>query len=103
VQNASHANISGSNAPLPGDKLTLVVNGLAAAGASVDPSRVHVTVGGLDIRVAIVSQVSNTATYQVQFTLDPAVTTGAKVPVTVSIDGRTSLPVYIPINPAPGN
>ena len=101
VQNASHANISASNAPLPGDKLTLLVTGLAAAGTAVDPGRVHVTVSGLDIPAATVSQVANTATYQVQFTLDPAVTTGAKVPVTVSIDGRTSLPAYIPINPPP--
>ena len=103
VQNASHANLSASNAPLPGDKLTLLVTGLATAGTTVDPGRVHVMVGGLEIPVAIVAQVSNTATYQVQFTLDPAVATGAKVPVTVSIDGRTSLPAYIAINPTPGS
>jgi len=103
VQNASHASVSASNAPQPGDMLTMLVTGLAAAGATVDPGRVHVTVGGMDIPAAMVSQVSNTATYQVQFTLDPAVTTGAKVPVTVSIDGRTSLPTYIAINPTPGS
>ena len=103
VQNASHANISASNAPQPGDMLTVLVTGLADPGSTVDPGRVHVTVGGIDIPPAMVSQVSNTAHLPVQFTLDPAVTTGAKVPVTISIDGRTSLPTYIAINPTPGS
>jgi hypothetical protein len=37
----------------------------------------------------------------VQIKLAATVATGARVPVTVTIDGRTSLPFYIPINPAP--
>jgi len=37
----------------------------------------------------------------VQFKLDASVTTGAQVPLTISIDGKTSLPVYIPIVPLP--
>ncbi len=101
VQDSSGNSVSASNATQPGNTLTLMVTGLAAAGATVDPTTVQVNVGGLNVTPAAVSEVSTTSTYQVQFTLDPAVTTGAKVPVTISINGKTSLPVYIPINPLP--
>jgi hypothetical protein len=43
-----------------------------------------------------VTEVSGTS-YLIQFTLDPAVPTGAQVPLTISIDGKTSLPAYISI------
>ena len=41
----------------------------------------------------------NATSYLIQFTLDQAVPTGAQVPLTVSIDGKTSLPAYISIAP----
>jgi len=59
-----------------------------------------VTAGGVDIPAAIV-QPGLGNVFQVQFKLAATVSTGARVPVTVTIDGRTSLPFYIPINPAP--
>ncbi len=97
VENAAGAKIGASDVPQPGDQLTLLVTGLAATGTSVDPTTVQVTAGGVNIPAAVVSEVSKTATYQVQFTLDPAVAGGAQVPVTVSINGEISLPVYIAI------
>ncbi len=101
VQDSTGNGISPSNATQPGNTLTLLVRGLAAAGATVNPATVQVNVGGLNITPAVVSEVSTTSTYQVQITLNPAVPTGAQVPVTISINGKTSLPVYIPINPPP--
>jgi len=102
LQNAAGAPVAVANAPQPGDSLTLLVTGLGAAGAAIDPKTVLVTVGGVTRMAAVVSEVGSTATYQVQFTLDSSVPTGAQIPVTVSVNGKTSLPIYIPINPPPG-
>ena len=102
VKNAVGAAISATNTPQPGDSLTVVVAGLSAAGTKIDPTTVQVTVGGVTDMAAVVSEVGTTSTYQVQLALDPSVPTGTQIPVTVSINGKTSLPVFIPINP-PGN
>ena len=101
VQDADGAGIAASAAPQPGDSLTLLVTGIAAVGATVDPTTVRITVGGVSRMAAVVSEVGNTSTYQVQFTLDPSVPTGAQVPVTITTGVKTSLPVFIPINPQP--
>ncbi len=101
VQDSSGNSISASNATQPGNTLTLVVTGLAAAGATINPASVQVTVGGARSTPTVVTEVSTTSTYQVQFTVNPAANTGAQVPVTISINGKTSLPVYIPIKPLP--
>lgn len=101
VQNAAGAAVVASTAPQPGNQITLLVTGLGAAGTTIDPTTVQVTVGGVTRMAAVVSEVGTTSTYQVQFTLEPSVPTGAQIPVTISVNGRTSLPVYIPINPSP--
>jgi len=100
VLNAANAAVSSSNAVEPGDPLTILVAGLAAAGSTVDPRSVQVTVGGVVMLATAVSALDN-GQFRVQFKLDPAVTTGAQVPLTVSINGETSLPAYIAINPPP--
>jgi len=103
LQNAAAAPIAAANAPQPGDSLTLLVTGLAPAGTTIDPTTVRVTVGGVTRMAAVVSEVGTTSTYQVQFTLDASVPTGAQIPVTISVNGKTSLPIFIPINPPSGN
>lgn len=100
VKNSSNVNVDASQPPQAGDKLSVLVTGLADPGANIAPGRVHVTVGGVDSAAAVITQLSDT-TYQVQFTLDSAVAAGEKVAVTVSIDGKTSLPAYIPVGPLP--
>lgn len=95
VSNAG-ANVNAASPAKPGDKLKLLVRGLAAAGTEVAPGRVRVTAGGRVMPAGQVSPVSS-STYTVQFTLDPSIAAGAQVPLTVTIDGKTSLPVYIPI------
>jgi uncharacterized protein (TIGR03437 family) len=102
VQNASNLSVNSANAPLPGDTLSVLLTGFADPGATVASSRVHATVGGVDLPVSVIKQVSDT-TYQVQFKLNPSVPAGSQVPLTVTIDGRTSMPVYIPINPPPAS
>jgi len=100
IANASNANVAAAQGAKPGDQLNVLVTGLADPGSAVDPHRVHVIVGGSDIPAAVVSAADNGA-FQVQVTLPAAVTTGQRVPIAVSIDGKTSLPFYIPINPLP--
>jgi uncharacterized protein (TIGR03437 family) len=98
VQNASNVNISATNPAHPGQILSVQVAGLAAPDADVAASRVRIAVGGDDMPAGSVTEV-NAKSYLIQFTLGQAVPTGALVPLTVSIDGRTSLPAYIPIAP----
>jgi uncharacterized protein (TIGR03437 family) len=98
VQSASSVNINAANPAHPGEILSVHVAGLAAPDAVVAPGRVHITIGGDDMPAGSVTEVNGTS-YLIQFTLDQAVPTGAQIPLTVSIDGKTSLPAYIPIAP----
>jgi len=98
VQNVSNVNLSATNPAHPGEILSVQVTGLAAPDEDVAPGRVHINVGGDDMPAGIVTEV-NAKSYLIQFTLDQAVPTGAQVPLTISIDGKTSLPVYIAIAP----
>lgn len=84
---------------LPGDLLVITVSGLADPGPTVDASRLRVTVGGID------QQLLGPATaipdlpgqYQVQIILSQQVVPGQLVPLTVSIDNRTSSPYPIAV------
>jgi uncharacterized protein (TIGR03437 family) len=98
VQSASSVNINAANPAHPGEILSVQVAGLAAPDTAVAPGRVHITIGGDDMPAGSVTE-GNGRSYLIQFTLDQAVPTGAQIPLTVSIDGETSLPVYIPIAP----
>jgi uncharacterized protein (TIGR03437 family) len=100
VQDLSNSKLGPNNAAQPGDVLNVLVSGLADPGSAIAPGRVHVKVGGLDTPAGSVMPANGSA-YTVQFKLDASVTTGAQVPLTISIDGKTSLPVYIPIVPLP--
>ncbi|MEO7649599.1 MAG: IPT/TIG domain-containing protein, partial [Bryobacteraceae bacterium] len=78
-----------------GDVLVLTVGGLGDPGSSVASSRIRVSVGGLDQQVAAVYPVTNG--HQIQFVLAPTTTQGTQIPLTVSVDGRASLPYMIPV------
>jgi uncharacterized protein (TIGR03437 family) len=98
VQNVSNVNISATSPAHPGEILNVQVAGLAAPNAVVAPGRVHITVGGDDMLAGSVTELT-AKSFLIQFTLDQAAPAGTQVPLTVSIDGKTSLPVYIPIAP----
>jgi len=100
VQDLSNSKLDANNPAQPGDVLNLLVNGLADPGSAIAPGRVHVKVGTRDTTAGSVTPATASA-YTVQFKLDVSVPTGAQVPLTISIDGKTSLPVYIPIAPLP--
>ena len=98
VHSVTNAIISATNPAHPGEILNVQITGLAPSDAAVAPGRVHITAGGDDMVAGNVTEVNATSSV-IQFTLDQAVPTGAQVPLTVSIDGKTSLPAYIPIAP----
>jgi uncharacterized protein (TIGR03437 family) len=102
VQDLSNSNLGPNNPAQPGDVLNLLVSGLADPGSAIAPGRVHVKVGGHDTPAGSVTPANGPA-YTVQFKLDASVATGAQVPLTISIDGKISLPVYIPITPLPSS
>ncbi|MBI1791455.1 MAG: matrixin family metalloprotease [Acidobacteria bacterium] len=89
-------NIPGG-AAVKGDTLMIVVAGLADPGAVVSPSRVQVKVGGVDHAVLDIAAGPQPGLHQIQITLASGVASGAQVPVLVSIDGRTSTPVFIAV------
>src|SRR5258708_30107977 len=102
VHDLSNSDLGPNNPAQPGDVLNLLVNGLAATGTAIAPGRVRVQVGGHDTAAGSVNP-ANGSSYTVQFKLDSSVVSGAQVPLTISIDGKTSLPVYIPIAPLPSS
>ena len=91
----------GANRPAyPGDILRLTIARLADPGADIAPARVRLTVGGLEHQVdRVYTSPEQPNLHQVRFVLAPAVPTGERVPLSVTIDGRTSLPYLLPINP----
>jgi len=88
-------NIVDSSRPArPGDLLTMAVTGLSDGVAVPDAKRVRVSVAGVDhTPVGIQPQ---GAGHQVQIVLSPAVNAG-QVPLTVSMDGRSSPPYYMSV------
>jgi len=79
----------------PGDLLNLQVVNLADQGTVVAPSRVTVNVGGTDIAINQVAAVG--AGHQVILFLPQNIALGTQVPLTISIDGRVSAPVFLSI------
>jgi uncharacterized protein (TIGR03437 family) len=100
VQTSAGINIDAGHTPLPGDSVNVMVAGLADNGTKIDPARVHVNAGGTDIPAATVDGLPNRI-FQVTVKLPASVSTGPQIPVTVSIDGKTSLPFYIAIQAPP--
>ncbi len=79
----------------PGDLLNLQVIGLADPGSIVAASRVSANAGGIDISINQVAAVG--PGHQVLLFLPQNIPLGTQIPLTVSIDGRVSAPVLLPI------
>jgi uncharacterized protein (TIGR03437 family) len=85
--------VDASHPARPGETLNVVVANLADLTAIPDARRVHVSIGGVDHAALAVTPRSGG--HQVEVVLAPSVPAG-QVPLTVSIDGRVSLPYYVP-------
>lgn len=94
----SGAVIDASRPARPGDLLTVTVSGLADAAATVAATRLRVTVGGVDHQPIAPAQpaANSPGQHQMQILLSEQVPAG-QVPLTVTIDYRTSAPYTIPV------
>jgi hypothetical protein len=92
---------SDANPAFPGDSVALTVQSLADSLAPMDVSSIAVTVGGVAQTVTFVQQNNSTDTATVGFQLNPQNTVQAaeSLPLTVTYDGRVSVPVPLPIAP----
>jgi hypothetical protein len=92
---------SEANPAFPGDSVALTVLSLADSLAPMDVSAITVSVGGVAQTVTFVQQSNSKDTATVGFQLNPQTTVPAagSLPLTVTYDGRVSLPVPLPIAP----
>jgi len=82
----------------PGDTGTLTLTGLDPAGAEILPSRITVSVGGVEHPALAVAAIpGQTGVYLVQFVLSEKVAPGEQIPLRVSFDGRISAPSTITV------
>jgi len=94
ASSAAGAALDSSQTAVAGDTITLTVTGMDGAVIS-DPGRVTVTEGGVNIQGLTIQPASDGSNaLQIQFSLDASVT-GTQIPVTVSLDGDLSMPIYI--------
>lgn len=80
-----------------GDLITLIVSGLAEAGATLAPSALKITVGGVEHQALSVQTGPQPGQHVVVFTLGRDVPPGPQVPVIVSVDQRSSLPYMLAV------
>lgn len=102
IQNASGTTIGASLAAAEGDLLTVSLAGFAPDGLNIALSRVQVGVGGVMHSVLTVTQ-SSAGIYQVSFLLNGNEAPGEAQTLIVYLDGRSSLPVTIPITTPDGS
>jgi hypothetical protein len=96
VQNASGAYIDAGHPAHQGDLLIVGLSNFAPAGTSVSLDRVQIVVGGAVHSPLQVTSVGD-GHYQVGFLLGPTEAVGTTQPLIVYLDGRSSLPVAIPV------
>lgn len=84
-----------SRAARAGDLIVLTVSGLGEPGVAVAPAAVRITVGGVEHQALSVTPGPQPDTHVVVFMLGAGVPPGPQTALTVSLDQRTSLPVYL--------
>jgi uncharacterized protein (TIGR03437 family) len=78
-----------------GEMINLFVTNLNTTGSAVDPSRLVVSIGGIHVNAASVSQAGEG--HKVTLAIPSHSPVGAEVPVSLEIDERTSEPVHVVI------
>ena len=97
VTNLSGARLEQGNPAISGDALLLTVSGLYENGSIVDTSRMALSVGGVPHPIVAATPVDGSDTVHVEFHLLREVEPKTDVPVTLSVDGRKSAAVVIPV------
>ena len=92
--------VASSNPAQTGEVLDAFLSGFPSLGASIDPARVQVSVGGATLPATSVKLNAQSNLYDVKFTLTSAVAPGSQAPMVVYLDGRSSAQITIPIEGA---
>jgi len=95
IQNGAGAYIYAASPAHPLDVLIVTLTNFGAPGAAIDPSRVQVSVGGVNHNVAAVTQIGPYT--QVTFQLNAGDPLGQLEQLVVYLDGRSSYPAVIPV------
>jgi hypothetical protein len=100
IQDSSGSYIFAANAAQTGETLIVTLINFAAAGATVDPGRVQVGVGGVNHNVTRITGifVGNVNYSQVTFQMNADDPVGQQEPFIVYLDGRSSYPAVIPVS-----
>jgi uncharacterized protein (TIGR03437 family) len=94
VAQAGGVTIDGNRPARAAELVTLVAGNL---GDGLTPSRLRLTVAGVEHQIALIAPVPNqSGVYQVAFYLNPAVPAGSQ-PVVLSLDGRPSNPFALAV------
>lgn len=97
VQNSGGVAVDATHPVRIGEVVTVTLNGFAPSGPAMATSRVQVSVGGVLLTPALVAPTTGTS-WQVTFVLDASAPAGAAEQLIVYLDGRSSLPIAIPIS-----
>jgi uncharacterized protein (TIGR03437 family) len=100
IQDSNSNYIYGANPAQTGEMLIVTLTNFAAAGATIDPSRVQVGVGGVSHAVTTITEilVGKVNYSQVTFHLNADDPVGQQEPFIVYLDGRSSYPAVIPVS-----
>jgi uncharacterized protein (TIGR03437 family) len=100
IQDSNGNYIYAANPAQTGETLIVTLTNFAAAGATIDPRRVQVGVGGVNHSVTKITDVLvGTVNYsQVTFQLNANDPVGQVEPFIVYLDGRSSYPAAIPVS-----
>jgi uncharacterized protein (TIGR03437 family) len=104
IQDSNSNYIYGANPAQTGEMLIVTLTNFAAAGATIDPSRVQVGVGGVSHAVTTITEilVGKVNYSQVTFHLNADDPVGQQEPFIVYLDGRSSYPAVIPVSNSDG-
>ena len=97
IQNATGAYVDAQNPAHTSDTLIVSMTNFAPPGASIDPSQITISLGGVSHSVYAVNPAGSV--YQIWFHLDPTDPVGASQQMIVYLNGNSSYPVAIPVVP----
>jgi uncharacterized protein (TIGR03437 family) len=100
IQDSNGNYIYSANAAQTGETLIVTLTNFAAAGATIDPSRVQIAVGGVNHSVTKITEVlvGKVNYSQITFQLNADDPVGQQEPFIVYLDGRSSYPAVIPVS-----
>ncbi len=95
IQSAAGKYIDSGSPLLPGETIIVTLSNLAPTGSTIAAGQVQMTVGGVSYTASAVA--FGSGVWQVTFPLDSHVPVGSSEPLIVYLNGRSSLPAFVPV------